>query len=327
MLNLFIDTNIYLNFYHFSKEDLDKLGDLEKLINETAEIKLFVPSQVVDEYTRQREKVIHDALKEFDASSKFKIPALCKGYNEKDELEQAYNDFETKRNNLRRKISEDIKIKNLDADRKITNLFSASKESVSGEIEEIAKCRVAKGNPPGKKGSLGDAINWEFLLKFVPDREDLYVVTSDDDYTSALNKNMLSSFLLDEWQEKKNSNIYFYKMLNDFFQDRYPKLVLDDDYIKESRIKSFEESGSFMEARTNISELIGLGDFSDEQINRIVVASIANDQIYNAHAYSPERVGKKLETLIRGRAHGVEPKNYCDFCEKFGIAQEITDVI
>jgi hypothetical protein len=55
---------------------------------------------------------------------------------------------------------------------------------------------MSVGNPPGKQGSLGDAINWEALLAEVPDGEDLYLIADDRDYLSVLNENKPKEFLV-----------------------------------------------------------------------------------------------------------------------------------
>ena len=47
---LFLDTNILLGFYSYSKDDLAKLNQLEDLIVDTKDIKLIVTSQQVDEF-------------------------------------------------------------------------------------------------------------------------------------------------------------------------------------------------------------------------------------------------------------------------------------
>ena len=55
--------------------------------------------------------------------------------------------------------------------------------------------RTEIGNPPGKKGSLGDAIIWESLLGHAPD-EPLHFVSDDIDYKSKLNKLKMKDFLV-----------------------------------------------------------------------------------------------------------------------------------
>lgn len=44
MINLFIDTNIWLAMFHLSKDDLKELNKLKELIGK--EIKIYIPRQV-----------------------------------------------------------------------------------------------------------------------------------------------------------------------------------------------------------------------------------------------------------------------------------------
>lgn len=83
----------------------------------------------------------------------------------------------------------------------------------------MAKSRADKGNPPGKRDSYGDQYNWEILLQKVPD-EDLYVVSKDSDFASALakpDKNGAISahdFLRREWSDRKNKkNLYVFQTI------------------------------------------------------------------------------------------------------------------
>ena len=53
----------------------------------------------------------------------------------------------------------DIKEETLKADQVVKNADSSSIPKTSSDIVERAKIRMAKGNPPGKDDSLGDAIS------------------------------------------------------------------------------------------------------------------------------------------------------------------------
>ena len=52
-MNLFIDTNIFLSFFHFTKDDLEEIRKLEVLIDKK-EVVLWLPEQVQDEFHRNR---------------------------------------------------------------------------------------------------------------------------------------------------------------------------------------------------------------------------------------------------------------------------------
>ena len=54
---LFIDTNIFLSFYEFTKDDLEELKKLSRMLAED-ELTLLLPSQVVDEFWRNRDERI-----------------------------------------------------------------------------------------------------------------------------------------------------------------------------------------------------------------------------------------------------------------------------
>ena len=50
-MKIFIDTNVYLKFYHYSNDEFEELRKLIVLI-EQEEILLYVPNQVLNEFTR-----------------------------------------------------------------------------------------------------------------------------------------------------------------------------------------------------------------------------------------------------------------------------------
>jgi len=318
MINLFIDTNIFLNFYSFSDDDLDKLSNLHSLISKTNQIKLYVPSQLVDEFNRNRENRIKDAMKKFrDSNVKSEIPKLCSGFDEAKIIFALSKQIYEEKNKLTEKISQAIENKTLKADLLINDLFSAPIE-IEDNIIVNAKKRFDLGNPPGKNKSYGDAVNWEFLLEKVPEKEDLYFVGDDIDYKSPLNENNFSSFLAEEWKKKKSSKIYYYKSVNNFFKDKFPQIQLKDDYIIDIKIEEFAESRSFDIARSRLNGLHQINEFSDAQVNAIIKASINNDQIYNAHAYS-DFVGRFLKEIVEGHEQQIDPEILEEFNKKFYI--------
>jgi len=65
-MNLFIDTNIFLDFYHLSGADIEELHKLTALLDE-GDLKLFVPCQLCEEFKRNRDSKIKDAMNEFQS--------------------------------------------------------------------------------------------------------------------------------------------------------------------------------------------------------------------------------------------------------------------
>ena len=85
MINLFIDTNIFLSFYHLTNEDLEELKKLAALID-NSEIQLFLPDQIKNEFTRNRSAKIVDAMRKLqEAKFNLSFPLFAKDYAEYDE--------------------------------------------------------------------------------------------------------------------------------------------------------------------------------------------------------------------------------------------------
>lgn len=295
-LNLFIDTNVLLGFYRYSKDDLAKLNQLEDLIVKTKDIKLIVTSQQVDEFYRNRDKVIADVVKELSTS--ISIPQLFSGHSDYKLIRKQAEMIKTEVERVKNETLEDARKGNLKADAIISRLFKDA-TVVSAEIMRKAKSRSEVGNPPGKAGSLGDAINWELLLSVVPADEDLHIVSRDGDYASALDKGQLNSFLEKEWNKSRFGSLHLYETLNSLFKTNFPQIKLMDEYIKDDLIRQLGQSGSFDGSRAIIEKLLKVGNFSEKQIAALYKAATANDQVYNAHKYSPDLVGDKLWQIIK----------------------------
>lgn len=77
-MNLFIDTNIFLSFFHLTNDDLDELHKLTVLL-ENKQITLWLTEQVRDEFARNRENKISEAVKKLsEQRSKPQFPQICK---------------------------------------------------------------------------------------------------------------------------------------------------------------------------------------------------------------------------------------------------------
>jgi predicted nucleic acid-binding protein len=115
-MNVFIDTNVFLSFYHLTNDDLEELRKLKVLL-EKGNIVLHLPGQTVDEYWRNRETKIAAALKSLkDQKLNLQFPALCKDYEEYGTLRQVQKDFENRHSSLIGQISDDIESNSLKAD-------------------------------------------------------------------------------------------------------------------------------------------------------------------------------------------------------------------
>lgn len=300
-INLFIDTNILLDFYRFSNADLDTLGKLEDLIVKARKIKLYVTQQQVDEFYRNRDKVIKEYIGSFKYDSPRFPKAFC-GHTDYNTVVKESRKLAEKIDKIRQDVLEEAFEGKLKVDTIVENILR-SPIATSEDIFNKAKMRMDVGNPPGKNGSLGDAINWEILLESVDIKDDfftnIHIISRDGDFSSALDDNKLSTFLEKEWSSKKLGTAYLYKSLNDFLDGHFPDIKLIDEAVKDGIVEQIGSAGSFDNVRALIDELYKMGNLSENQVKMLFKSATSNDQVYNAHRYSPTIVGDRLWELIK----------------------------
>ena len=315
-MNLFIDTNIFLSFFHFTSDDLEELKKLSVLI-EKKEIILFLPDQVITEFYRNRENKIADAIKRLkDQRLNFQFPQFCKDYPQYLELRRLQREYERIHSDLVAKSLADIDEKNLKADSIILPIIGhAIKITCDKDIIQLARERMEIGNPPGKRGkddSLGDAINWEALIKGA-NKQDISFISDDGDYCSPLDDSKFNAFLLQEWQAKKGSSLIFYKNLSNFFKQHFPDIKLASEIEKDLLIRNLASSSIFMKTHEIIGRLNQYDDFTPAQINAIIDASISNSQIYWIR-YDND-VNGFLKRIIKGKKKQLDQRKLSEFIE------------
>lgn len=313
---IFIDTSIYLTFFHYTSDDLEELKKLEAYLKQN-KITLILTDQVENEFLRNRETKIADAIATFEAQ-KFPgtYPHFCREYEEYPHLRQAASEYSKAKTILLDKIKSDIKSKNLGADKIIKNLFSLAKKiDLTKEIIDCSKIRYDRGIPPGKKKSYGDAINWESLLRSIPKSEELHFIAKDCDYDSEIDSNNFSEYLADEWKRTKNAEVSYYKTLSDFFGQHFPDIQLASEIEKEPYIANLAESGSFANTHLAIARLSKFNSFTDREINLILMAGTKNGQVYGIS--EDEDVRMFFNTLVSGRQTKISPELLDDYERKF----------
>lgn len=278
MINLFVDSNIWLSIFHYSSDGVEQLKVLKDLVD-SEEIKLFLPEQVYEEVTRNRENKLKETLekfKEFD----FKFPAFVKTYPEYEEFNSKYKELKGLHDKWLLHIKSDISNQNTPADEAINNFFnSIPLIPCRKDLIERAKLRMDSGNPPGKNNSYGDAINWECLLDSVPDEENLYVISNDKDYRSVLDEKKIDYYLEQEWETKKNANVLYYQSIANFIKDNFGSIELVTERKKNNLIIELEESRCFATTHRIIRELSEYSTWSPEQIDKLAFIACTNRQV------------------------------------------------
>lgn len=304
--SLYLDTNVYLSFYHLSNDDLEELNKLS-VLTKSGKLFLYLPEQTKNEFYRNRDTKIADAIKRFK-DNKFDnvFPQIVKDYDEEyKQMRMAVKELEKNKQIILERIKGDIVEKKLKADLVIEELFkNAIVIPISQPLLETAKIRYDLGNPPGKNKSYGDAINWESLLSVVEDFDNFYFISDDKDYYSEYDTNLFNSFLLTEWSKKIPLTTFkYYKSLSAFFREQFPEINIASEINKEQLITRLSKSSSFSETRNILKELNDYDDFTSKQINDIVYSAISNNQIFwirhdiDIKEYIDKIIGSKLELI------------------------------
>lgn len=290
-MQVFIDTNIFLNFY---EDEEDRLGDFKKFIElaKANRVKLMLTKQVIDEYRKKRPEIIKRSIRNLSdwkkAAEKMPIPAvLRRNHSETEEAIKTSRRLRLLADTLSRTLKEKANNNALVEDELIESLFSNTKAIQSDRFYESAQRRVAKGNPPGKKDSLGDAINWEALLEEAKDGN-IHIVTADGDFFSLDAEDVPHDFLAREWKREKGGDLYVYKTLSLFLQRTFPlvKNANPASVDKALLIQDLLNSPNFKTTHRLLSKLDEHSSFTEEELLYLLKAYVENDQVWRILADS-----------------------------------------
>ena len=276
-------------FYHYSKDDLEELRKLLVAI-EKGRINLVVTPQLTDEFYRNRELKISDAIETFQKNSLPNEFPVCFKQEEAlyEEIRNTVNNFNSVREKLISKVINNFKNNSFEADDIITNLFDkATIYEEDAKTFSKASERFFRGRPPGKKDSKGDSIIWETLLKGAKNNKvkELHLISYDGDYESKLQKGYLKKYLDDEWKGEVGGEILLHKTLSHFLNNEFPDIKFASDLEKKLAIENLINCYSFRDAHQAIAVLSGCIDMLEEDdITRIINAGLNNNQIYSIHA-------------------------------------------
>lgn len=321
MIHAFIDTNVYLTFFSFTEEDLEELRKLLVAI-QNEDLKLWTTPQVEDELRRNREAKVAESLSTvLKLQSKQAIPQMARNLPDFDAFTKARRGFEQHVSTLHTQLSDQFASGTLAADAVLGQLLGAAESvPISDELFEAARRRVEVGSPPGKKGSLGDALNWEALLTACPPNQDMHLVTGDGDFVSRMSNDKVSSYLADEWHRKKKSEIHLYRRISAFLRDRFPAIEVATELEKELRIRKLVESGSFEATHRAISRLSGYTDFSEQEAQELLEAGYSNTQI--SWIARDSDVHEFFAELGRRYGHVLDEESWQTFDAVFGDYDE-----
>lgn len=211
---LFVDTNVLLDFYRANNDAgvalLAKLDGLHDCIITTCQVEM--------EFKKNRQGVIDDAfglLKEPDFN--LAAPAFLSEAKTVKLIKERIQDVRIRVKKLRQRVLATLeKPKSHDriyqtCQRFFSNWSALNLKRDSKEfprIRRLAMRRFFEGQPPRKKNdtSMGDAINWEWIVQCVSTtNRDVVIVSRDGDYGLVRKeKCYVNNFLLEELRERVN---------------------------------------------------------------------------------------------------------------------------
>jgi hypothetical protein len=211
---LFVDTNVLLDFYRIRKSDISTKY-LEQL--ELCRDRLILGSQVEMEFKKNRQKVIVESLNSFSNPdwSKLTPPALVAELQATKMIEKHRKELITQQKKVNEKIAKilsnpsgnDSVYQTLQRLFKYDSPLNLSRTKDQRlVIRELARKRFMLGYPPrkGSDTSIGDALNWEWIVQCSIDTgKHVVIVTRDTDYGAIHdNKSHLNDWLKQEFSER-----------------------------------------------------------------------------------------------------------------------------
>jgi hypothetical protein len=262
-----------------TKDDLEKLTEAFKFAAE-GEIDFVTTEQVKSEFQRRRSAIVAKSLAAFKELKIPGIPAMAKGLAEMEGFVQARKAISSAHKSLLTALQQNAIDVGLGADEAVAKLFDVSTLiDTTPEIVNKALLRVDCGNPPGKKGSLGDAINWEALLTLSDVDDDFIVVTQDGDFRDHLKSTEINDFLRNEWSSSHKGKVILFQSLSEFIANSFGDVNIESFAVVDAKITSLAGSGSFADTHSAIAELSTVTYFTRRQAIRLVHILDDNSQV------------------------------------------------
>ena len=289
---VFIDTNIFLDFYRIRSSDVSiKYLDM---IKEHMGI-IITTGQVEMEFKKNRQNVLSESLSGLSKlkMENFSFPVIISDMDAVEKVKQSRKDIEDNRETIKTRIenilsdpiSNDIVYSSLQLLFTNSSSINLNRENeVRYPIRKLAKKRFLLGFPPRKKddNSIGDAINWEWIVKCAESSgKDIILVSRDSDFGCSYNgKYHLNDWLKQEFEERVGSDrkIVLIASLGKAFQlvnlPVTEEMIQEEDLINKSRMNfDFQDIIDNLNNKLNLEQIKNLSEFYNikftDYINKI----------------------------------------------------------
>jgi hypothetical protein len=250
---IFVDTNIFLDFYRMGSGVAEKqLAALERHAN-----RIIMGDQVRMEFLKNRQKVIVGTLKSMKKLEKPQFPPLVAKFDPARMVDKHMDDAVSNYKKVTKKIS-DI-LRNPSANDKVYQSFNRIFEAnsplnlrrpnkVRFEIRNLARKRFVLGYPPRKSAdtSIGDAMNWEWIIHCAEKsstNQHVMIVSRDADFGETFdNVTIINDWLRREFKDRdsRKRNIELTTKLTVALK-LLDEAVSKEDELEENRIIDEQE--------------------------------------------------------------------------------------
>lgn len=223
---LFIDTNIWLDFYRARNETGLALLKHAEAVSD----KIIVTFQLESEFKRNRQNVILESMQELKSPAQIPRPGIFSDAKAANALAKSMKEADKRVKTLKQKLTR-VLDNPTQHDRvyqatqrifhKLDELVLTRENKVRHLIRRKAFRRFLHGCPPRKRNdtSIGDAINWEWMIHCATTQNaELVIVTRDSDYGIHFeNKAYVNDHLRQEFSERvsRRRKILLYSRLSD----------------------------------------------------------------------------------------------------------------
>lgn len=294
---VFIDTNILLDFYRIRKSNIS-MKYLEEI--ERHKELIIITSQVEMEFKKNRQSAILESIGEV---KKFNVPGLSVPTILSDtKAVELINNYKkgiiAQQKKLKEKIEKILKnplqdpvYRCLDKVFKHKSKINLDRDSqIRFTVRNLAKKRFILGYPPRKRddNSIGDAINWEWIIKCAQmTGKNIILVTRDTDF-GAIDEtdSYLNDWLKQEFKQRVGAR---------------RKFVLTDKLSKAFQLLQIPVSKEMIEEEQKVSNYINkgnainFGEYQDIMIKIKKMFEVENNfsNFQKIKFYNPEDIDKE----------------------------------
>lgn len=211
---IFIDTNIFLDFYRIRKSNVSMkyLEEIEKHIDF-----IITSSQVEMEFKKNRQSAILESIGEVNKINNVNInvPAILSDSQAVKMIEKSKSVISKNQKQIKERIEKILKSPNYNDPvyKSLQKLFK-NKSAINlnrdnklrFKIRNLARKRFVLGYPPRKKtdNSIGDAVNWEWIINCAKETgKNIILVTRDSDFGCIYENDLyLNDWLAQEFKDR-----------------------------------------------------------------------------------------------------------------------------